>query len=137
MSSPASPSDRRESDAAIECESCGKPGATPTLCEGDEIADLCAECIAFWRSPVGTRRLTPEGGAEIVGESRCPSGDDVCDCGDADYPYPTRRISLGLSGGGEMHVSMPGKPNEPVDERTLEALRDLGEAALTRMKEER
>lgn len=57
---------------------------------------------------------------------------DACD----DYPFPSRRVSLGLSGGGEMHVSIPGRPNEPIDERTLEALRQIGEAAVAKMIEE-
>jgi len=67
MSRTGSGKSHDERFAAIECESCGRPGATPRLCEGDEVADLCQECIEFWRSPVGTRRLTPEGGVEFVG----------------------------------------------------------------------
>lgn len=46
---------------------------------------------------------------------------------------PSRRVTLGLTRGAVMHISMPGLPNEPVGERTLDALRQIGEAALDRI----
>jgi hypothetical protein len=49
---------------------------------------------------------------------------------------PSRRVSLGLSRGGEMHVSLPGNPETPVDEKVIDALRTIGEATLDRMLED-
>jgi hypothetical protein len=54
---------------------------------------------------------------------------------EGEHPYPTRRLAIGLSRGGEMHVSLPGRGDEPVDELTLEALRSIGEAAIDRMEQ--
>lgn len=42
---------------------------------------------------------------------------------------PMRRIEMGLEGGAVMTVSMPGRPGEPVDEATIEALRVIGQKA--------
>jgi hypothetical protein len=47
---------------------------------------------------------------------------------------PTRRVSLGLSDGGVMSVSLPGR--RPLTEEMLESLRDVGEAAMRRLEEE-
>lgn len=48
--------------------------------------------------------------------------------------WSKRRVSIGLSRGGHMDVSLPGR--WPIPEETLEALREIGEAAMERMEAE-